>query len=159
MDFQRVIHSCTFSVGPYNKNEIMRTTIRQKNLSITPSLRSYIEKKIILPVRKLFEEVSAADFPILDLEFARTTRHHRKGKVYYAEATLTIGKTVLRAEVDDEDIRAACDILHDALAREILRFKGRTTAQNRRVARQAKKERYASEARLYRKGRIREEGS
>lgn len=101
-----------------------------------------------------------SELPLLDIEISRTTRHHRKGRVYYAEAMLTIGKTVLRAEVDDEDIRAACDLLQEELAQEIRRFKGRATAQNRRGAREAKKEiRYTPEARLYRRGRIRDEGN
>ena len=107
----------------------MRIAIRAKNLEITPALRAYIEAKIIAPVKRLLRGASFSELLLLDIEISRTTRHHRKGRVYYAEAMLTIGKTVLRAEVDDEDVRAACDLLQEELAQEIRRFKGRILVQ------------------------------
>lgn len=98
--------------------------------------------------------------PILDLEFGRSTRHHKKGKVYHAEASLALNGALLRAEVDDEDIRAACDLLAEELEREIVTYRSRARARERRGSRIAKKElRYAPAARLYRKGRIRNEGN
>ncbi len=138
----------------------MRVTIRQKNLKITPALTKYIEQKILKPIRRLLKESSTQDLPILDLEFARTTRHHRKGKVYHAEANLMFGKKMLRAEADEEDIRVACDFLKEELEREIRSFKGKRLAQDRREGRGIKKEfRYDPAARILGKGRNRNEGS
>lgn len=148
----------------------MRITIRSKNLVITPALRIYIEQKILKPVGKLLGARGnsppaegglrgISDLPILDLEFSRTTRHHRKGRIYYAEANLSVGKRRLRASAEAEDIRSACDLLEEELERGIKRFKGRAVALERRGARRAKKDlRLDSAARLYRKGRMREEG-
>ena len=136
----------------------MRITLRSKNLTLTPALRTYIDIKVLGPVRKLLKDALETDLPVLDLEFSRTTRHHQKGKVFYAEANLTIGKRLLRAEVYDEDIRVCCDILKDELDREIRRFKNKAVARERRGARKAKKElRLDPSARLYRKGRMRQE--
>ncbi len=138
----------------------MRITIKSKNLTITPALRIYIEQKILKPVGKLLKGIAKTDLPVLDLEFSRTTRHHRKGKIYYAEANLSLGKTRLRASVDDEDIRSACDFLEEELSGEIKRFRGRARALEFREARRAKKDlRFTPAARLYRKGRIRNEGN
>lgn len=137
----------------------MRVTIRQKNLKITPSLTRYAEMKILRPIRRLLKEASQNDLPILDLEFSRTTRHHRKGIVFHAQANLTLGRKLLRAAADGEDIRACCDILRGEIEREIRSFKGKRSAQDRREGRTMKKElRYHPAARLNRKGRIREEG-
>lgn len=137
----------------------MRITIRQKNLKITPALTKYIEQKILNPIRRLLKEGVVRDLPILDLEFARTTRHHRKGKVYHAEANLMFGKKMLRAEADEEDIRVACDFLKEELEREIRSYKGKQMAQDRREGRGVKREfRYDPAARILKKGRKRQEG-
>lgn len=137
----------------------MRVTIRQKNLKITPALTKYIEQKVLKPIRRLLKESIVRDLPILDLEFARTTRHHRKGKIYRAEANLTLGKKMIRAEADEEDVRKACDLLQVELEREIRSYKGKRMAQDRREGRKVKGEfRYDPAARILRKGRNRNEG-
>lgn len=138
----------------------MRVTIRKKNLDITPALGSYIEQKLLKPLKRSLRGIIASELPILDLEVGRSTRHHHKGKVYRVAANLTIGKKLLRAEAEDEDIRAACDLLEEELGREILKFKGSSRARTRRAARAAKKDlHFDPAARLYRKGRIRNEGN
>lgn len=138
----------------------MRVTLRQKNIEITPALRVYIESKILKPVARLMKTAAAGDLPVLDLEFGRSTRHHKKGKVYHAAASLSMGKILLRAEVDDEDIRAACDFLGEELEREISRLRSRKRARDLREDRRNKKNiRLDPGARTYRKGRIRDEGN
>lgn len=138
----------------------MRVTIRQKNLIVTPPLKVYIESKLLRPIRELLGKMSAGELPILDLEVGRLTRHHQKGRVYKVAASLTFGKTLLRSEAEDEDIRACCDLVREELEREIIKFKDRSTAKNRRTARKFKKDfKLNKAARLYRKGRIRSEGN
>lgn len=137
----------------------MRVTIRRRNLELTPSLATYAEKKIIEPIQKLLKRIRDDELPILDVELARTTRHHRKGNVFHAEANLSLDGTMLRAEATAEDIRAACDLLEEELRRELTHYKTKRTAIEKRRARQVKKDvRLSRAARLYRKGRIREEG-
>lgn len=138
----------------------MRVTIRQKNLKITPALTKYIEMKVLKPVRRLLKEGTGRELPLLALEFGRTTRHHRKGNVYRAEANLSIGKKLFHAEAEARDVRAACDLLEEELEEELRSFKGKRTALDRRDGRRAKREtRYAAEARFRRKGRVRNEGN
>lgn len=137
----------------------MRVTIRQKNLKITPALTAYIDQKILRPVRRLLKDNSAGDLPILDLEFSRTTLHHRKGKIFNAEANLTLGKKVLHAEADEENIRQACDLLAEELEQEIRSFKGKRLSQSKREGRAMKKEiTIHPSAQFNRKGRNRNEG-
>lgn len=138
----------------------MRVTIRQKNLSITPALRVYIESKLLKTVRRLLKNAAGEALPILDLEIGRSTRHHKKGRVYHVEANLSLGGKLLRAEVDAEDIRAACDLLEEELGREITTYRGKARAKERRGERAAKKDiRLDKSARLWRKGRILNEGN
>lgn len=137
----------------------MRVTIRKKNLELTGPLREYIERKIVQPVEKRLRQMDH-DSPILDIEVARTTHHHHKGLVYAVSVSLTLKDTLIRAEAADMDIHAACDALEDELTREIVAYKGKAQSLLKRGARQAKKDLHlAPEARLFRKGRIRNEGN
>jgi len=116
----------------------MRITIRQKNLVITPALRIYIESKLIRPVAKILRGLAANELPILDLEFERITFHHHKGRIYRAEANLSFGKKLIRAEVEEDDIRKACDLLKEELEQGLTHYLGRLKTVNRRGARRAK---------------------
>lgn len=137
----------------------MRVTIRQKNIRITPALTKYIEDKIIRSVRRFIKN-AGSDLLVLDLEFARTTSHHRKGKVFRAEAMLTVGRRALRAEAYEEDIRLACNLLREKLEHEMKIFKDKGAALAKREGRRVKGEfRYDPSARLYHRGRVRNEGS
>lgn len=138
----------------------MRVTIRQKNLEITPALRIYIESKILKPLKRSLGSRFESELPILDLEVGRSTRHHRKGKVYRVSANLTLGKQMLRAEAEDVDIRTCCDLVEEELESEIRHFKERASSKDKRVARRLKKDlRFDPAARTYQKGRILNEGN
>ncbi len=137
----------------------MKITIRQKDLEITPTLAEYIDKKVVQPVRKFLKRNASTDLPVLDIEVGRTTKHHHKGNVFRASATLSIGKRVIRADATDADIHAACDQLENELKREIDTFKSKASAVQKRASRAIKQQvRYAKAARIKQKGRIREEG-
>ena len=131
----------------------MRITVRQKDLEITPSLQEYIEKKVVQPVQKFLKRSAGADLPVLDIEVGRTTKHHHKGNVFHASATLTLGKKVIRADATDADIHAACDTLENELKREIDTFKSKTSAVQKRAARAVKQQtHYSRSAQVKRKG-------
>mgnify|MGYP001617304413 CR=1 FL=1 len=137
----------------------MKITIRQKDLEITPPLQEYIEKKVVQPVQKFLKRTAATDLPVLDIEVGRTTKHHHKGLVYHASATLMIGKRLIRAEATDADIYAACDQIERELKREIDTFKSKTSAVQKRAARAVKREtRFTKVAQIKDKGRVWEEG-
>ncbi|MBI4121467.1 MAG: HPF/RaiA family ribosome-associated protein [Candidatus Ryanbacteria bacterium] len=113
----------------------MRIIFKGKNTAITPALRVYIQEKLVLPVERLSVEGAT----LLEIEVSRTTRHHRKGHVWWAEANLTVGKRVLRAEHDGEDPREVVDLVEEELKREIKSFKGKSKTQEIRGARKLKR--------------------
>jgi len=57
------------------------------------------------------------------VEIARSTKHHRKGDVFYAEAMFQIAGKVMRAEATGPDIRLALDEVKEKLKKEIRRDK------------------------------------
>ena len=70
----------------------------------------------------------------LFVEIARTTKHHRHGDVFYAEATLKLpGVPTLRIEEYDADARAAVDRVKDRLKLDIAKHKDRGVDRTRRL--------------------------
>lgn len=138
----------------------MRISIRMKDLDMTMALRAYVQSKIVKTVERLLKRAVESELPVLDIEIERGSRHHRKGNVYHVAVNLAVGRQMFRAEVEDEDVRAAIDLVSEQVESEIGRFKSRRAALFKRGARIAKKEiRLDSAARKYRKGKIWNEGN
>lgn len=116
----------------------MRVVLKQKNLALTPAIREYVEKKLVSPMRRAVGSTAADKLVILEIEIARTTTHHRKGLVYYAEANMSWGKTLIRVEAEDQDIYAAIDALKDELEERMKSLKEKSVSVNRKRARSAK---------------------
>lgn len=108
----------------------MIINIKATKLDLTPAIKEYIEIKIgsLDKFLKKFEIKSEVE---VSVEIARTTRHHHKGDIFYAEANLRIGKTLLRAEDTDWDIRVAVDKVKDRLGQEIKKYKEKKIADRR----------------------------
>ncbi|MFH1346947.1 MAG: ribosome-associated translation inhibitor RaiA [Spirochaetota bacterium] len=100
----------------------MRIQIKATNLDLTPSIREYVEEKIG-SLDKFLERFEKEGEIEVFIEVARTTKHHRSGKVFYAEVTFSLGKKVFRAEDLNEDIRLAIDEVRDKLQQEIKKYK------------------------------------
>lgn len=101
----------------------MRVSLKGTNLKLLESTREYVDKKI---GRIMERFLIRDDEPIaLDIEVGKTTRHHRTGKIFRAEANLSIGKALLRAEAIGETLNEAVDILEEELELEIKKFKTR----------------------------------
>src|SRR3989344_2946414 len=137
----------------------MKLVVKGVNLTVTPSLRRYVDEKLVRMVEKLLGRHPAYDAAALELELIHGTRHHRKGKVWEAVMNLQMPSKHVWQRASGEDIHAAIDDLEDRLKRELTKFKERSRSRTLRGARQAKKElRFARSARFYRKGRIRQAG-
>ncbi len=117
----------------------MRTTFKGKNTDLTPALRAYIESKLVRPTEKLVSKSDAKENLLLEIEVSRTTKHHRKGMVWWAEANLKIGKRLIRAEQSGEDPREVIDLVEEELKREIIAYKGKSQTKEIRGARKLKR--------------------
>lgn len=111
----------------------MHITIKATQLALMPALREYIEEKLG-GLAKLLARFEAKGELTLFVEIARTTKHHKRGEVFYAEATLALpGAGTLRIEEYDADVRTAIDRVKDRLKLDIVRHKERGVDRNRRV--------------------------
>lgn len=140
----------------------MRFTITGRHIAITPSTAAYAREKIVRTFEKYFKDPKLSSAITVAIQCSRETRHHRKGNIWKADAAFTLPnqKRPLYAEAVDADIHPAIDILAEEIEREVAKYKGRSRSLMERGARRVKKElRFDPAARMYRQGRIRDEGS
>lgn len=100
----------------------MTIHIKATGFDFTPALHKEVEntlKGLAKFVQRWDEEGSV----LLRVEIAKTTKHHHKGNIFYAEANMDIPKKVLRVEETNTDIHTAIAILKDRLKNEIIRYK------------------------------------
>lgn len=117
----------------------MIVSLKGTNLEVSQSIRDYLDEKIVKLVEKLFSKNQ--ELLKLDLEVGRVTRHHRHGKVFRAEANLSVGSRNLYADSVGENLHEAIDLLEEELEKEIKKFKGKRIALERKGARILKNER------------------
>lgn len=105
----------------------MKIHVKTTNFGHTPAVDALADEKLIRPVQKLIQGIDrAADVP-LDVEFELTTRHHRKGKIWRAEAQIELPHSaqLLRAEATGEQLEEAVNRVKDELVGEIKKYKER----------------------------------
>ncbi len=110
----------------------MRINIKATNFPLTPPIRQYVEKKMGRLERYLArfekEEIGGERAEIeLFVEVGKTTKHHYKGDVFSAEATLIVKGRQIRTEKTSEDLMASIDKVAEMLKNEIIEFKERNS--------------------------------
>ena len=91
----------------------MNLSLTGHHVSITPSIRTYVESK--------FERVTRHFDHVIDVNVILSVQKLRQK----AEVTVHVRGKDLYAECDDEDLYAAIDSLVDKLDRQVLRYKDR----------------------------------
>ena len=112
--------SCYSRAVLYNK--LMKINITVKNLEISPSIKEYIENKMS-SLDKFMKKWEAKGSVELNFDAGRTTKHHNKGNVYYAEANLKVPGNMIRVRKTNEDLHVAIDAVKEVLAEEIKKYK------------------------------------
>ncbi len=100
----------------------MRIQIKAKGFEMTASLQQFIEDKM-MSLEKYVSRWDESDGVIMRIEVAKTTNHHQKGPIFYAEANLDLPKHMLRVEETNEDMHTAIDALKDRMKTEVLKVK------------------------------------
>ena len=91
------------------------------HIELTPRIKEHVETKIgglshlLDPKHEALAEVR--------VEVGKSTKHHNKGEVFYAEANLKMGKEFFRATANHEDLHAAVNDVRDELERQIHKHK------------------------------------
>lgn len=115
----------------------MRIIYKSKQTKLTPAIKTYLQDKIVKATNKLLGKDNES--ALLEIEFGRTTKHHRKGRIWWAEANLALGKHMIRAEESGENPHEVIDIVASELSREIKSFKEKSQTKNLQGARRVKR--------------------
>jgi putative sigma-54 modulation protein len=100
----------------------MKVTIKATNLKLTPGIKKAIEEKIATLDKFIpYIDTSVEAF----VEVALETRHHKKGKIYYAEANIKVLGRVIRSEAREDNIYRAINMVKDELQRALKEYKKR----------------------------------
>ena len=122
----------------------MRITIKAKNLELTEELQNFIEEKIgsLKKFVKILKEETGEGKTLAEafVEVEKETRHHKKGKIFKAEAQISLPGKILMAQARGEDLPGIVVKLKDALQQEIKKYKLKNKELNIRKQRKELKE-------------------
>ena len=97
------------------------TEIKATNIDLTDAIRDYVDKRLA-SLDNLCAKYSPAD---VMAEVGKTSMHHQKGEVFFAEFNLNIPGVKLRATSTKDDLYAAIDDAKDELKRQLVDRKER----------------------------------
>jgi putative sigma-54 modulation protein len=106
----------------------MNINLKGTGVVMTAAMKSYATAKIE-SLEKFFEGIIS-----VNVELAKTTKHHQKGDLWRAEANIRVPRRIIRAEAVDKTLYAAIDRLKDELKRELRSMKEKTRSKTRRLA-------------------------
>lgn len=99
----------------------MRINTKATNISLTPDVTAYLEKRL----SSLEKFLSSNEAAIVDVEVGKTTKHHQSGDVFRAEINVHVGNRSFRAVSETSDIRAAIDEAKEEILSELRSDKDR----------------------------------
>ncbi len=108
----------------------MKIVISTKNISLDGALDAFIQDKIG-GLEKFIKDPN--NLVETRVEIGKPSKHHRSGRIYYAEVNLKAGGKLLRATCQHEDLRNAIVDVKDELQQQIRKLKGKTTDLSRKT--------------------------
>ncbi|MBI2064718.1 MAG: ribosome-associated translation inhibitor RaiA [Candidatus Yanofskybacteria bacterium] len=104
----------------------MKIILSGKNMQLDEPLKVFVEDRIGSLEKFL------GDGPVeARVEIGLPSKHHRSGRIYYAEVNLKMGSKLLRATCQHEDMRNAIVDAKNELQRQIKKFKGKISDSRR----------------------------
>jgi ribosomal subunit interface protein len=102
----------------------MRVNIRTREIDLTESIKAYAEKKM-LSLLKYYPNIT-----MVDVELAKSGKHHRKGDVFTAKVNVSVPGKVYRVEETELILYKAIDKAKDDIKRALRRYKGKKEVRN-----------------------------
>ena len=106
----------------------MNINIKTTGISLTPSISEYVGKRLE-SVEKFLENDPSA---VCNFEVGKTSRHHKSGDVFMAEAHIVAAKSDIYAQSEQSDLYAAIDAVRDEVMHRLTSDKGKRLSRIRR---------------------------
>jgi len=118
---------------------MLKLNIKATNIKLDDFLYDYIDEKIG-NLDRFTEGIDSNAW--VWVEVGKPSKHHKKGaEEFYAEVNIELsgrGKTLIRAEAKQWDLKLAIDEVKDKLQTELGKYKGKQEVKYKRTARIAK---------------------
>ena len=123
----------------------MQIIIKTKNLDLTDSLNSFVNKKIG-GLKKFLGAFEGHQTPVAGtrdlfdtfVEVEKETRHHRKGQIFRAEVKIYVPGKSLFASAMGDDLMKVISQVRDEMEREIRKYKTKIIEFPRRKLKKSK---------------------
>lgn len=115
----------------------MRLNILATGIELTAAIRSYTEGKLSM-LGKMLERYESSGEIGISVEIGHSTKHHKHGNIFYAEATVRLPGATLRVEENDADLYSAIDKMKDTLKSDIIKYKNKLETKVRHNLREGK---------------------
>ena len=99
----------------------MKHNIKTIEISLTPAISDYLEKKIAHLDKFLNPKIS--EIAMCYVEVGKSTKHHKKGDFFITEINLHLGGKSFQAKVEKDDLYASIDMAIDEMVEEVKSFK------------------------------------
>ena len=119
----------------------MKIIIKTTNLKLNQALKNFIEEKInsLEKFSNIFQKEYLDSFfgkgkPKVEawVEIGRTTLHHKKGPVFWAECQMHLPGKSIRSTAKSKDLKLSIIEVKDELQRELKEYKEKLTAKTKR---------------------------
>ena len=102
---------------------MMKIIIKATKIKLTPILKDFTEEKIT-DLEKLFESKVKRDFEVRAfVEIGKTSEHHRKGDIFFAECQIFLPGKGVRAVAEKEDLKLAICEVKEQLQVQLKKYK------------------------------------
>lgn len=112
----------------------MKLNVKAENITLTPDIYSYLEKKLA-PIEKILEGDTAAH---ANIEIGKSSRHHKTGNFFEARIQLHFSGQDITTQALGESIYAAIDGMKDEITRELTSKKDKQLTQVKKGGRRIK---------------------
>lgn len=106
----------------------MKINTKATNISFTPSISEYIEKKMGM-LEKFFK---SGEDVLVNVEVGKSTMHHKSGDIFRAEVHVTTDGQEYYVVSEKDDLYAAIDEVKDQAVRELTSRRKKTMRLLRR---------------------------
>lgn len=110
----------------------MIINIQCTGIDTTEAIKAYATEKLE-GVEKYFDNIQQ-----IDIDVGMRSQHHNKGKVFYAEANVSVPGKLVRVVKEADDLYKAIDKVKDHLKVEFEKLKGKMRNQDRAMIRDQK---------------------
>ena len=107
----------------------MKIIIHGTRMDLTPAIEMHIQEKFVALSRHVDSKHEA--LAEVRVEVGKPSGHHHKGDVFYAEANLKMGKELLRATSQRDDLYAAINECQQELDVQLQKHKTREQAHRK----------------------------